>query len=686
MKIAQLRARLNSTLDELDAQRLSHQRELKVERNAKEKLSSKLDRYLDEVKRAERERDDMREMVSIVLDKEPVDEPDFEADRSQAPPAIRDDVSLAIVALLQKQLTEEKRAHGRTKESADAEILRLEAMVARREAELETCAVHGGHRTLLSPSMLGDNLPIRTCTRPGCVDRRGHVGADPALPSCRHGTASDIEAGETKTILARTASRSRVLEREVELLRQKLRQALHRPSSPEATSDDAASRRPTVPERRHVSVEVQADERELQGDRDEDLPPSPGLLPYMMPSSPSPYSMTPRHALASARGHPSMPRSLSGPTQPSTSLDAHVEGFERDIGHFSAAIGEFALERAAHKAMLARELLGGVSLEAAGKSHQKVNAASAAHLNSECARERRALREQLLAEARERARREADLQAEILSLKEALLEVRRDHAARPPLQQEEDGARAAAHARVSGDLKAPSVPSPRASPTLVPHDARASPLEKDEDFQSGERVSARVPAHQDISAFGERGDADELGEQSMELSTPLQTTILSLRDEDWPIPPTDIPVDHERRLADAERADVPVLTSSGGQFAPLAWPVQSPSSPTAPSSGSLSPSPPPLPVAPPRVPMDLLARLESATQERVVTIEREIAATQRELEHKEAALANLRITAAQMQTSQLSAGEAIPRPRDRNPTLMEGGHAADDPSSGAGSP
>ena len=64
-----MQARLMATLDELDASRNAHQLELKAERRAKEKLSEKLDRYLDEVKRADAERDEMREVVSILVEK-----------------------------------------------------------------------------------------------------------------------------------------------------------------------------------------------------------------------------------------------------------------------------------------------------------------------------------------------------------------------------------------------------------------------------------------------------------------------------------------------------------------------------------------------------------------------------------------------------------------------------------------
>ncbi|KAI0351907.1 hypothetical protein OH77DRAFT_1523798 [Trametes cingulata] len=702
MKMAQLQARLIAALDELDAQRQKHLRELTEERRAKEKLSAKLDGYLDEVKRAERQRDDMREMASILLEKVEsstdyslwpctrVDLPRplgllhvLDSDKTQ-PPALpdRQDASPgAIVALLQKQLADEKRAHVRTKEEADAQILRLEAKIARRDAELEACAMHSGHRVLLSASTSSDNVAIRSCSCRRGIERRRHGGEEQAVACPQHAAASDSEIMAVNATQARAASRNRVLEREVELLRravhtQHSRSPLHR------KADDTAAPHPTTPDRRYVSVQVQANAREHRSEdrnHDEGLPPSPGLLPYVMPSSPSPYSMTPRHARTPALGHPSISRRQPVPRHASNSMGDYVAGLEHDIDALSAAIDDFASERAAaQRAILARERFGSSSAERVGPTHEDTTADINTHVEDECARERQALREQLLAEARERLRREQELQAEIASLKQALLEVRRDHAARPPPQQEERGAGTAAQPRVSGDLKALSASSPHVSPTLVPHDARASNGEReDKNIPHGGRgdVNARHPAHHGISALGDRGDADELGEQSMELATPLQTTILSLRDEDWPVPPSDIPVNQARRLSEVEPADVP---PSPGQPNPSACLRAVSSPPLATSSGSPSPSPPPLPVAPPRVPMDLIARLESATEERVASIEREIAATQRELEEKEVALANLRITAEQQKSSQVDADEAIP-------LSIEGERGADDLGPAAGS-
>ena len=69
LRLSQMQARLMATLDDLDASRNAHQVELKAERRAKERLSEKLDRYLSEVRRADAERDEMREVVSILVEK-----------------------------------------------------------------------------------------------------------------------------------------------------------------------------------------------------------------------------------------------------------------------------------------------------------------------------------------------------------------------------------------------------------------------------------------------------------------------------------------------------------------------------------------------------------------------------------------------------------------------------------------
>lgn len=124
--------------------------------------------------------------------------------------------------LLQKQLDTERKAHSLTKQDADAQTLRLEAMIARRDAELQACAVHDAHNVLLS-SAPSDVIPCRTCSPANRAD--GHNLHRHASAPCP-GHASSSRDASDNAVLARTASRNRVLEREVEMLRHSVRRAL----------------------------------------------------------------------------------------------------------------------------------------------------------------------------------------------------------------------------------------------------------------------------------------------------------------------------------------------------------------------------------------------------------------------------------------------------------------------------
>ncbi len=138
-------------------------------------------------------------------------------------------VQAAVVDLLHKRLVKEQGEHARTKQETDAEILRLKAMIARRDAELEACATHDAHHVLLSSSAPNDVLPSRVCTRPNCVNGRTAHASGSGLSCHHHAVALGSENVEADNILARTTSRNRVLEREVEILRQTVRpKARHR--------------------------------------------------------------------------------------------------------------------------------------------------------------------------------------------------------------------------------------------------------------------------------------------------------------------------------------------------------------------------------------------------------------------------------------------------------------------------
>lgn len=243
-------------------------------------------------------------------------------------------------------------------------------------------------------------------------------------------------------------------------------------------------------------------------------------------------------------------------------------------------------------------------------------------------------------------RREQELQTEIASLRQAIVDLHHDQAARPPPPQHA-GQLPAESLLPASLLTAPSALSPRVSPTLVPEDARALPLEKTHwhaDGPCADEFRWDGAGHPHISMPELPEEAHEFGEQSMELATPLQmNTILSLREDDWPIPPSDYPARAPTDV-DVDPAEVPLPTSPDMLDKPAPPPrAPSPLSNSAPSSSPPSaPSPPPLYIAAPHVPLDLLARIESAAQERVASIEREIAATHRELEDREAALASVR--------------------------------------------
>lgn len=68
-RTSHIQNRLLSTLDTLDAVQAAHVIELEAETSAKERLSQKLDRYLDFVQTAEKEKDDLRDAVIQLVKK-----------------------------------------------------------------------------------------------------------------------------------------------------------------------------------------------------------------------------------------------------------------------------------------------------------------------------------------------------------------------------------------------------------------------------------------------------------------------------------------------------------------------------------------------------------------------------------------------------------------------------------------
>ncbi len=69
VRTSMLQSRLLSTLDELDARDRSHERELSAVEADRHRLKVKLQQYLEFVKSAELERDDMRDAVIRLIEK-----------------------------------------------------------------------------------------------------------------------------------------------------------------------------------------------------------------------------------------------------------------------------------------------------------------------------------------------------------------------------------------------------------------------------------------------------------------------------------------------------------------------------------------------------------------------------------------------------------------------------------------
>jgi hypothetical protein len=68
-RTSQIQARLMTTLTALDTLKASHAVDLSAEKSAKERLSEKLDRYIDYVKITQAERDDLLDAVNLFIQK-----------------------------------------------------------------------------------------------------------------------------------------------------------------------------------------------------------------------------------------------------------------------------------------------------------------------------------------------------------------------------------------------------------------------------------------------------------------------------------------------------------------------------------------------------------------------------------------------------------------------------------------
>ena len=122
----------------------------------------------------------------------------------------------ALLQGLHRKLEQERLSHVRTKEEADAEISRLRAMVARRDAELEACATHSSHQLLLSSSLSSDP-PLN----PHLSENNGrtpYATEHERVVRPTHRSHGAVLREEQDPIVSLAITRQRTLEREVDLL------------------------------------------------------------------------------------------------------------------------------------------------------------------------------------------------------------------------------------------------------------------------------------------------------------------------------------------------------------------------------------------------------------------------------------------------------------------------------------
>ncbi|CDO68184.1 hypothetical protein BN946_scf184938.g36 [Trametes cinnabarina] len=334
-----------------------------------------------------------------------------------------------------------------------------------------------------------------------------------------------------------------------------------------------------------------------------------------MPSSPSPYCLTPLHGRT--------PPGQKGPSRFSKTFQSRIRGLEKDVDQFSAALNDFIIERTELKAMLSHEHRKDSVVE--GNGHADGSSRITALLD-QITKDQRALREQLDAVERGRTHREKELESEIATLRQALLDFQQE-ARRHSSPRREERSSTPGVVPSGNTLHAAKSLSPQISPTLTANDTHALHVEQTSDQPEADIETRRVSDNEGLTLL----HADELGEQPMELATPLPTTILSLCEDDWLLPAAHPASSSAQPATDLNPADIPLPHSP--QYEPT-------------PKFMLSPRPSPTPSSPPDFPIARaapdLTRMESTTEARIALIEREIIDTQRQLEAKEALLAGLR--------------------------------------------
>ncbi|KAJ7149403.1 hypothetical protein C8R43DRAFT_502525 [Mycena crocata] len=361
-------SRLKLAWDALDELQAKHTLELSKEVSDKERLRTTLSRYLDVVRDAEIERDNLRDAVNELVERVEISKADFTAwshSRMRLPrlsepihPLPSDPSNIAsednlwayaagMITYLRAAWATERRAHAETRSGARVRIALLEAQVRRCEAELEACAVHAcGWRT-----DAGQTFPHASTSASPRTGRHQDLPALPPSPP-----ALLLSSDEMHAFLERTEAQNGLLEDEAGRLAVKLEQAriaarrrahLREPAIGEQNEEQNVAGPSSRPQ--NNALRIQDRVRRQISPRDDNRQHSPPLHsrgstspPRDCPPSPVLEAVDPDRTI---RPRPSL-RTRTGDLREETSgTDPIHIALDREIAMLGAKIENFHLER-----------------------------------------------------------------------------------------------------------------------------------------------------------------------------------------------------------------------------------------------------------------------------------------------------------------------------------------------------
>ncbi|KAI0085853.1 hypothetical protein BDY19DRAFT_996513 [Irpex rosettiformis] len=447
-----LQSRLSSTMDTLDAARIRHRRELTLERETREMVKRKLDELIEYTAKVEEERDELRECVAALIDKVEVNndfstwphrnislleplEPIQDAhgnEVNQQKRATRQtgacqafDNYPTIIALLRSELEKERASHARTHDTAELEILTLRAQLARREADLEA---------YIGRSNVAQLEFISKVEEAGAGP--SHHGYKPSRlqPASKNRPqkipASSFTPEEASKLLGLRSEKNRRLEAEIKEIAARLEQARAESTTPQASSTE------TVAE--ELSREAQAiaeDDNDTVVNAlpstfpEPKTPNSPDLHPIISLDMPSPFTMTPQRPASpvglvqlAVRNSTIAPDAVQfQQSEPPVTESLAIQKLEEQVGRLIIEIDAFRVQRQDISEVIERERQARVidtpPRELDRNLHCEENLSPPSDIeNAPMVLELRSQIEQIKHDA---AQREAELLAEIQTLRDA---------------------------------------------------------------------------------------------------------------------------------------------------------------------------------------------------------------------------------------------------------------------------